>query len=344
LKKYFSTPKLRDIFRSQEGFAAVIFPVAWAFCDDFQAAPEGGTAAIANWLSNVVQDNKGEVRLCTSVSRVLVDASNTAYGVILSDNTEIRSRYVIAACDLFNLYQNMLPSFVVSKETIEKIGKAEMHSSSFSVFLGLDCTSQELGFGEEVINMVTDNPNRMDHTSSDPHKTIIMVVAPSVRDKTLAPLSKGTLMIHCPANMDYGDHWKTGSKRKRGEDYLAFKEEFAEILISRVASRLAPDLQKHIEVKNIATPVTYERYSHNHFGTIMGVKPSTANIKARLAQMKTPVKNLFIGGHCAEYGGGVPIASRAGANASAFILKELKNPGFLNLKAVLDSSLPSLDN
>ena len=189
-----------------------------------------------------------------------------------------------------------------------------------------------------MINLVTDNPQRIDHTSSNPHKTIIMVVAPSVRDKTLEPDGKGTLMIHCPANMEYGNHWKTSPNGKRGEDYNTFKEKFAEILISRVAKRLAPELIKHIEVKNIATPVTYERYSNNHLGTIMGVKPNKANIKAGLAHMKTPVKNLLIGGHCAEYSGGVPLAAKAGANAAAFILKELKNPGFKRLKSILDSA------
>ncbi len=57
---------------------------------------------------------------------------------------------------------------------------------------------------QEVLNMVTDNALRVDHTSGNPHKTIIMVVAPSVRDHTLAPEGKGTLMIHCPAHMEYG--------------------------------------------------------------------------------------------------------------------------------------------
>jgi prolycopene isomerase len=337
LKKYFSTPKLRGIFRSQESFAAVIFPVACAFCDDFQAAPEGGTMTIASWLSGVVSENNGEVLLGIKVLKVLVNNSNTAYGVALPDGTEIRSKYVIAACDLFNLYKYMLPMGAVAEEKIEQIGQADMYKSSFTVFLGLDCISQELGFGEEVLHIVTDNPHRIDHASSDPYKTIIMVVAQSVRDKTLAPEGKGTLMIHCPASMEYGNYWKTSPKGVRGEDYNAFKEEFAEVLISRVAARLAPDLKQHIVMKNIATPLTYERYSLNYLGTIMGVKPNKANIKAGLAHMKTPVKNLLIGGHCAEYSGGVPLAAKAGANAAAFILNKLNNPGFNKLKVILDS-------
>ncbi|MCD4742519.1 MAG: NAD(P)/FAD-dependent oxidoreductase [Desulfobacteraceae bacterium] len=338
LKKYFKTSKLRGVFRSQESFTAVIFSVAWAFCNDFQAAPEGGTTAIANWLSNVVRKNKGEIRLQTKVSGILVNASNTAYGVVLYDGTEIHSQFVIAASDLYNLYNNMLPTGIVEMKKIDKIDQAEIYQSSFTVFLGLDCPSQELGFGEEVLNMVTDNPHRKDHTSSDPDKTIIMVVTPSVRDKSLAPEGKGTLMIHCPADIEYGDHWKIKTDGKRGEDYNIFKEKFAEILISRVAERLAPNLQRHIEVKSIATPVTYERYSQNHHGSIMGIKPNKANIKSGLANMKTPVKNLLIGGHCAEYSGGVPMAAKAGANAAAYILKKMKHQGFMNIKAVLDNS------
>jgi len=45
----------------------------------------------------------------------------------------------------------------------------------------------------------------------------------------------------------------------------------------------------------------------------------------KVATYHTPVENLFLGGHWAELGGGVPIAAKAGTNAVLLILKK-ENP------------------
>lgn len=338
LEKYFSSPELRSVFKSQESFAGIIFAVAWAWCDDFQAAPKGGTPVIAKWLAKEVEKNKGEIQLKTYVSEIIVDNNSTAKGVVLDNGSEIHADFVIAACDIHNLYKNLVPSGYISEEKIKEIACAELYESSFTVFLGLDCPAENFGFNEEVLNYTINNPKREDHMSSDPEKSIIMVISNSVRDKTLVPEGKGSLMIHCPANISYGDNWKVEKDGSRVKAYKDYKNEYADVLINRIAERFAPNLRDHIEVKNVATPITYERYTHNFEGTIMGFKPTKPNIKAGLAKMKTPIKNLLIGGHSAEYGGGVPMAARAGANAAAYILKATKNQGFSVLAKIMDQS------
>jgi len=60
----------------------------------------------------------------------------------------------------------------------------------------------------------------------------------------------------------------------------------------------------------------------------MGQSPTRRNIKAGLAGCRTPVRNLFIGGHWAEYGGGVPVAMKAGVNAALMILRECSKTQF----------------
>jgi len=166
----------------------------------------------------------------------------------------------------------------------------------------------------------------------------MIVIAPSVRDPSLAPEGKGTVMIHCPAYLDYEDNWKTGEGLARGEAYRALKRKFADILLDRIEKTFAPGLRKHIEVMEIATPVTYWRYTGNTKGSISGVKPTGRNIRAGVARYKTPVKNLLLGGHCAEYGGGVPMAVKAGANASLIVMKDMKKAAYDELKDVINGS------
>jgi hypothetical protein len=69
---------------------------------------------------------------------------------------------------------------------------------------------------------------------------------------------------------------------------------------------------------------------------MMGTKPNRFNMMKKVATYHTPVKNLFIGGHCAELGGGVPIAVKAGTNSSLLILKKENRPVFDLLVAYID--------
>jgi prolycopene isomerase len=85
-----------------------------------------------------------------------------------------------------------------------------------------------------------------------------------------------------------------------------------------------------------ATPVTFWRYTGNREGSIMGHRPTRHNIRRGLARVDTPVKRLLVGGQWAEYGGGIPMATKAAVNASLLILRDLCPAEFKTLAAVVD--------
>jgi prolycopene isomerase len=143
-----------------------------------------------------------------------------------------------------------------------------------------------------------------------------------------------TLMVN--ARIEYGDRWKTGPDDERGPAYVAFKQAFADVVIRRVEDALCPGLRGHIEICDVATPITHRRYTGNRGGSIMAARPSRANMKNKVATYKTPVKRLYIAGHGAELGGGVPIATRAGANGALLVLRAERPEAFAILAAVMD--------
>jgi hypothetical protein len=132
-----------------------------------------------------------------------------------------------------------------------------------------------------------------------------------------------------PADIKFEQQWRTDKDEEgnivRGEAYKKLKNAVAEQLIQRVEEKVAPGLQKHILFYEIATPITHWRYTGNTGGSMMATKPNRPNMMNKVATYRTPVKNLLVGGHWAELGGGVPIAAKAGANAAMLILKE-ENP------------------
>jgi len=335
LERYFRSEDLKKIFCSEDSMMAVMVPIGWAFMGDFQAPPTGGSSAFIEWLCGRIESSGSQIMLEHPVQSVLLQDGRAA-GVTLDTGEAVEARYVLGACDLETLYEKMLPPGTIPKDLALRLKQADLYYSTVSVFIGLDCDAAGLGFDEELICLTRDDVPRMDHSSGDPRKTSLIVIAPSVRDPSLAPEGKGTLTIHCPAYLDYADRWKTDEGLVRGDAYRSFKREFAEIMIERVEKALAPDLRKHIEVLEIATPVTYLRYTGNRDGSIMGARPSNKNIKNKIAHYRTPVQNLLLAGHWAEYGGGLPIAMKAAANASLLILQQTHKSAYMELREVVD--------
>ena len=259
---------------------------------------------------------------------------------------QVASKYVIAACDIETLYEQMLPPEAVPEKLKRKLRQADLYSSSITISLALDCPAEQLGFNEELIHLVDERQPYDAQISGDPRTSEISIIAPSMRDKSLAPEGQGTLTLYMPAFMNYENVWKTETDALgnpvRGDAYLQLKKEVAEVIIGRVQEKIAPGLRAHILFYEVATPVTHWRYTGNKNGTMMGARPGRENMKNKISHYRTPVRNLILGGHWAELGGGVPIAAKAGANASLLILKKENHEAFKSLAGYMDNKI-SLD-
>lgn len=335
LDMYFKNNEIRKIFCSEEKFMSVIMPISWVFVKDLLFPPEGGAESYVKWLSGKIRNSSSKILLNSGVDKVAVK-NNKAVGVSLSDGRVINTKYIIAACDAGNLYEKMLPESAVPEKLVSRLKKADLYSSSVTVFIGLDCDSSALGSHGELIYLTVDDIPRKDHWGGDPYKNALVVHSPSARDKSLAPEGKSTMTIHCSACFDYGNFWKTEKNFERGKAYREFKEKYADILIERVEKVLDINIKKHIKILEIATPVTYWRYTGNRNGSTMGTSPTDKNIRRRIAHYKTPVENLFLGGHWAEYGGGMPMAVKAASNASLMVLEKANRKEFEKLRDVMD--------
>lgn len=86
----------------------------------------------------------------------------------------------------------------------------------------------------------------------------------------------------------------------RGEEYKAFKDHLADILIGKI-EKLIPGLSKTIILKELSTSYTFERYT----GATDGARYDgvfSINQKIQRPTSKTPIENLYLTGTKA-YGG-----------------------------------------
>lgn len=352
LGRFFKNKKLQQVFAGEKELLGCLVPIGWAYYQDFQRPPIGGSQVIPQWLQHVVHYYGNTVGLQCAVQEIFVEKGQCTGLAFLhrGKRQEVKSKYIIAACDIETLYEKMLPASAIPATLKNKLRHAELYSSSITVSLALDCTAESLGFNEELVHLVNEFQSFDSQSSGDPELSEISILAPSMRDKSLAPAQQGTLTLYMPAFMDYKNQWETeldeNGKRVRGEAYRQLKKELADILIRRVEDKLAPQLRSHILFYELATPVTHWRYTGNKNGTMMGARPGRQNMKNKISHYQTPVKNLILGGHWAELGGGVPIAVKAGANASLLILKKENRCAFRALAGYMDNtvSLESLSS
>jgi len=342
LAKYFTHPKLREIFSADTEILSCLVPIGWAYNNDFQSPPQGGGQVITEWLEHLVRYFEQDIFYRCQVKKIITEGA-VATGVLCHRNgrdCSIAAKYIIAASDAPTLYNQLLPAHLVPDKLKINLQKAELYSSSVTVSIALDCPVEALGFNEELVHLSSAAVPRREQAAGNPQLTEISILAPSFRDKTLAPDGHGTLLLFMPAEMKFEQEWRTEKDAQgnciRGKAYKELKEAVARQLIQRVEEKVAPGLQQHILFYEVATPVTHWRYTGNTGGSMMATKPNRHNMVNKVATYGTPVKNLYIGGHWAELGGGIPIAVKAGANAALLLLQKENLPAYKAIVAYID--------
>lgn len=345
LNKFFKQKKLQDVFAADTELVGCLTPIGWAYYKDFQSPPEGGGQVIPEWLKHIVLYYKNDIFFNSTVQKIIVENELAKSVRFIHKGTEysINTKYVIGAIDVETLYNKMLPHNTISSIFRNKLTQAELYSSSITISIGLDCPPDHLGFSEELLHLSSPNNNNIPSAKAAPFLSEISIIAPSVRDPSLAPKGKGTLTIYVPAYMNDNEYWHTTTDAKgnhlRTEAYQQLKTEIAEAILQHVEDVIAPGLRSHILFYEVATPITHWRYTGNKNGTMMGAKPGWVNIRNKIAHYRTPIKNVILGGHWAELGGGIPIAVKAGSNAALLVLKKENKKAFRALADYMDRKI-----
>jgi phytoene dehydrogenase-like protein len=99
--------------------------------------------------------------------------------------------------------------------------------------------------------------------------------------------------------------------------------------IDRLEKRFS-GISDQIEAVDVATPMTYERYTGNWQGSMEGwlITTKTMSMSMRGGMDKTlpGLDNFYMAGQWVEPGGGVPTAAMPGRRVSQMICKQDKKP------------------
>jgi phytoene dehydrogenase-like protein len=137
-------------------------------------------------------------------------------------------------------------------------------------------------------------------------------------DPTLAPEGKTVLTVMYQTTYSY---WKTLSEDKAR--YKEEKERICDAVIAALDKRFT-GFTEQVEMRDVATPVTFRRYTGNWQGSFEGwlITPETMNM--RMNKTLPGLKNFYMSGQWVEPGGGIPGGAISGCHVVQLICKEDK--------------------
>lgn len=276
---------------------------------------KGGMQSWANILAENFEKLGGNLKLNSYVDKIIT--KNCAAVGVSCKNTIYDADYVISAGDYKKTMLKLLDDkSIIPQELQNNIGTAPVSESFFTVYLGLNISNEELEKYMKVYHVFAlDQNSGYDIYNSEDreffNKTSVSLYSPSMINSKLAPKRKASLMIQTIVPYHWMNNWGGGDKEMYGE----LKEKAMEEMIEK-ASRLIPSLKEYIEYKDAATPLTYERFTHNTDGasSSWSWNPKKRFYKNNFTvNIETPIRNLYIGSCWAMQIGGVP-----GAIAAAY--------------------------
>jgi phytoene dehydrogenase-like protein len=300
----FSDPFIREAFGQVFNLPdfSMLWPVmnlAW-ICKGDAGYPEGGSLEFSHTIERRYTGLGGDVSYKSPVKEILVEGAR-AVGVRLEDGSEHRAERVISAADGRATIFDMLGGRYVDDEISGMYDRWPTFEPLVQVSFG-------------VARDLSDEPHALQFQLEKP-----IEVGGKARewlgrrhycfDKTLAPPGKSVVVVLLPTEYDY---WETlhGDREK----YEAEKKRVADQVTSALEGRFA-GFRDSVEVVDVATPMTYVRYTGNWRGSYEGWLLTRETNKYMIKRMRNTLPgldNFYMVGQWVMPGGGLPPAALSG--------------------------------
>lgn len=277
--------------------------------------PEGGMQAFADALAEIFQEYGGAIVYNERVNKIVTENYRVAR-VNIEDNS-FETRYVVSNADATETFEELLD--IECPAAIARLNTMEPSFSAFAVYLGVKlpvenilidkCSTWyfttydiETCYGSPMHNFTSKVPN------------YVVCIFPSFHNSSEVSKSKFSMILFSAASYMTKVFWENNKKA------------FADKMINMVASGLIKDLSNNIEVTDIATPHTFNRYTSNYNGALYGWACTVKQINEDSFPQETLIKNLILVGHWCTNGvgqGGISEVIYSGRKASKIIIKQL---------------------
>ncbi len=283
---------------------------------------KGKSQALSQAFVDSIEEHGGEVWFNNGVSRILVEEGKVQ-GVVTDDGSEILSPYVICNVNPITTCLDLIGREKIPSWYLRRLGWGEIGTSLFCVFMGLDCSCDELGLHNHEIALNTsydmEKPYQMARTSLDYEPSMVVMTPYNVVDPDFSPPGTTNLVL---AKLTYGDLWT----RLSPAEYIDTKNRLASRLIA-MAENAAPGITRHVEEVEVSTPLTNMHFTGNVDGAVYGY----VNTPQEAAIMRLPnrgaLEGLYFANAWMRLGGGFQPCIDSGYTAAQEALEDMERGG-----------------
>jgi phytoene dehydrogenase-like protein len=314
----FKDPLLRDAMKEiwMPEFSMLFMLFTFAYLNNKNAGyPPGGSTPMSEALERRYLDLGGKVNYKNRVEKILVE-NDRAVGIILADGTEHRADRVISAADGYSTIFNMLDGKYADEKTLEPYEKWPIFQPLIFVGIGVNRSFPDEPLSVSGFSCPISEPVEIGDRVRD--RIWIHIYN---HDPSMAPEGKTSIIIMLESRYDY---WEKLSQDETA--YKAKKDEIAQTLVELLDKRF-PGIASQVEVIDVATPITFKRFTGNWQGSFEGwlITPDNANVMMKpMSQTLPGLTNFYMCGQWVEPGGGLPTGIISGRRLLKAICKEDK--------------------
>jgi phytoene dehydrogenase-like protein len=312
----FKDPLLREAFREMwiPEFSMFFMLFTFAYLHNKNAGyPIGGSMPMSEALETRYKELGGIIHYKSKVKKILT-VGDKAVGIKLEDGKEHSASRVISAADGHTTIFRMLEGKHDSEITREPYEKWPLFPSLIFVSLGVNRTFDEIPKTVSGLTFHLKQPVEIGDAVRDK-----LSVHLYNQDQTMAPAGKTAITIMLDSDYEY---WKRLAQNRTA--YLHKKEEIGHTITGLLDQRF-PGISSQVEVIDVATPLTFERYTGNWKGSFEGwlITPENANVLMKpMSQTLPDLRNFYMCGQWVEPGGGLPTAIMSGRRLIKKICRE----------------------
>jgi phytoene dehydrogenase-like protein len=276
--------------------------------------PLGGSLEFSRAIERRYLDLGGQFHYGTRVSKIVVENSR-AVAIRLEDGSEHRADFVISAADGYSTIFDMLAGKYANKKIRSYYQRLPIFPPLIYIALGISRSFEPIPGSTTGLNFPLEKPiaiagQELDRLGIRVHNF----------DPTLAPSGKTLARVMIPSNFSY---WQSLSEDLNS--YHAEKGEIGDRVLGALDRRFS-GLSHLVEMRDVATPITYHRYTGNWQGSHQGWLVTPQTWKFRMKKNLPGLDNFYLAGQWVEPGGGVPSAAMSGRNVIQLLCKRDRKP------------------
>ncbi len=302
----FKNPVLRLLFNmgsedSLSDMPAVTMPMLFGWLGSGEGGYIiGGALALAGYIEQRYRELGGELHMRSRVDRILVE-NDSATGIRLADGTEHRADWVISAADGYATIFEMLGGKYIDEKISRFYKEQPLFEPLVYAAFGVNREFDEIPAALNGLYLRFEKPVTIAGRVEKACQLLIYKY-----DPTLSETGKTVLIAELSTDYDY---WEKLSGDR--EAYKAEKERISDAIAAELEKRF-PGFISKIEMRDLATPVTWVRYTGNWRGSYEGWMMTKESMMKSMQKTLPGLAGFYMAGQWVNPGGGMPTAAMSG--------------------------------